>query len=356
MKSLHIKPVLLLFLVFFSSCSTTKEYILVTLEPASVELESNIKRIGIINESLVQQQKEYENRIEQILSEKDLQLDKEGKKAAIAGLFDELLKDKRFDTIKIIEGIPATHKSRKESSEEISWSKVETLCKEHNVDAIFSLSHYDTETQVSLRKKKILQANMLRVKEKVRGNEITLETLIENGWRIYNPKNKQVIDEMVFTEVLESKAEGITPVQALIAIEDRVKEVSKQSKNKGEAYGMRLLPSENGVVRKYFIKGGSELQLAHSYVEVADWESAVKVWESLQFNTDLKVKSRAIYNLAFYEEIKGNLGGALYLANKAQEIQSSKVYQYYVKALQERIEENEIVKEQLARTYFQEVF
>ena len=243
-----------------------------------------------------------------------------------------------------------------ESSEGISWTKVEALCKEHNVDAIFSLSHYDTETQVSLRKKKIIQANMLRVKEKVRGNEITLETLIENGWRIYNPQNKQVIDEVVFTEAFKSTAQGVNPVQALIAIEDRAKEVTVQSKNKGEAYGMRLLPSKTGVVRKYFIKGAVELGLAHSYVEAGEWESAVKIWESLYSNEDLKVQSRAAYNLAFYEELKGNLGGALHLAKKAQRKQETKANQQYINVLKERIEENEIVKQQLARTYFQEAY
>lgn len=95
-----------------------------------------------------------------------------------------------------------------ESSEGISWKKVEALCKENKVDAIFSLSHYDTDTKISLRKKKILQANMLRIKEKVKGNEITLETLIENGWRIYNPQNKQVIDEMVLQKLLHLQHRG----------------------------------------------------------------------------------------------------------------------------------------------------
>lgn len=352
-RSIHISLTMLVFITFVA-CSTTKEYVLTTLEPASVDLATNIKSIGIINESLVQEKKAYENRVEQILSEKDMQLDKAGKKAAITGLFDELLKDNRFDSIKIIDNFSKKDMGLGDSPSQIPWSKIESLCKANGVDAIFSLAHYDTETQFSLRKKRIWQANMLRIKEKVKGHEITLETLIENGWRIYNPTNKRIIDEIVFTEAFESTAQGTNAVQALIAIEDRSTAVVTQSKNKGESYGMRLLPSETGVIRKYFVRGTKELELAHMHAEQGDWKSAVALWESLSTHKKVKIQSRVAYNLAFYQELKGNLGGALHLAKRAQEKEATKTKLNYINVLKERIEENEIVKQQLARTYFQE--
>lgn len=49
-----IKTIFYIGFSVLAACSTTKEYTLVTLEPASVDLESTIKRIGIINESIVQ--------------------------------------------------------------------------------------------------------------------------------------------------------------------------------------------------------------------------------------------------------------------------------------------------------------
>lgn len=138
-------------------------------------------------------------------------------------------------------------------------------------------------------------------------------------------------------------------MQVLIAIEGRSKKVSLQSKNKGEAYGMRLLPSEKGVLRKYFIKGSKKLELAHTFVEKGDWES-------VDFNEKESVQSKAVYNLAFYEEIKGNLGGALFLAKKAYKKHATKTNEKYINILKKRIEESEIVKHQLARTYFLDSF
>ena len=92
----------------------------------------------------------------------------------MTGLFDELLKDKRFETVKLLDSVPPAMKDFGSSSDLISWESVEALCKAYEVDAVSSLAYYDTDTKVSLKKTSVIQADLMRQKNKVRGQENNL--------------------------------------------------------------------------------------------------------------------------------------------------------------------------------------
>lgn len=248
MNTIHKYPYLIVVLIVLAStltsCSITKDYTLSALEPASVDLASTITKIGIINESNTSQKSEYHTRFEQILSAKDHQLEKDGIDAAISGLFDELVKDQRFDTVQLIHTELNNSRGLSETADAISWDAIKEICDAHGVDAIFSLAYYEADTQVSVKKKKIEEQNMLRQYVKVEGHEITLETLIANGWRIYDSYNQKVIDELVFNDQITSTGTGTNEMDALYDISDRREAVLDQSKHSGSSYGLRLLPQE----------------------------------------------------------------------------------------------------------------
>lgn len=336
--------------VFFSSCSATKIHTLSALEPASVDLSVTITKIGIVNESVASGESAYTTRIEQLLSVKDRQLEKEGKDAAIAGLFDELLKDQRFDTVQLIETEFNNGKGLGDSTENISWSAIKDVCDTHNVDAIFSLAYYEADTQVSLKKKAVEEQNMLRQYIKVQGHEITLETLIENGWRIYDPYNKKVIDEIVFNDHITSIGTGTNPVYALEDVSDRREAVLEQSKHSGSNYGLRLLPQERDLQRDYFVRGTEKFIKAQKLIDEGDWEGAAALWEAEVTNGNPKIKSRASYNMAFYNEFKGDLEAAMDWATISYGYDENKVTLDYLKALRDRIDQNKIVQQQLERS------
>ena len=167
-------------------------------------------------------------------------LAEKGTEAALTGLFDELVQDERFDTVRILDNLKdeATDFGTRPSNE--TWKKIATICEENGVDALFSLASHDTETQFSLKKTKIDELGMLRERRKVAAQEITLETLIENGWRIYDPKKRTLVDEFTSNEQIVASAKGISPVDALQAIDKRRETLLAQSKSSGNTYGCLL--------------------------------------------------------------------------------------------------------------------
>ncbi|EAR01429.1 DUF6340 family protein [Maribacter sp. HTCC2170] len=346
----YILAILFGILISLNSCSATKQHTLSALEPASVDLATTITKIGIINESSATTKSDYKNRIEQILSAKDQQLQKDGIDAAISGLFEELAKDQRFDTVRLIQTEVNNSEGLGDTVDTISWDAVKEICDANNVDAIFSLAYYEADTQVSVKKKKIEEQDMLRQYIKVAGHEITLETLIENGWRIYDPYNQQVIDELVFNEQITSTGTGTNEMDALYDISDRREAVLDQSKNTGSSYGLRLLPQEQDVVREYFVKGSDKLVEAKKLAEEDNWEAAAALWELETTHENTKLKAKACYNMAFYNEMNGKYQIALDWVEKASTHNDSKANTAYKAVLQKRITDTKIALQQLERS------
>jgi len=343
-----LKYVLIVCCGLFTACSTTHQLSINTIEPASVDLSNSIKRIGIINSSIASERAEYKDRLDQILSSEDKELARQGTDAAINGLFQELAKDNRFENITLLQNVPEVMKGISPIPDQASWVTIESLCREHDVDAIFSLAFYDTDTKISLKKTKMEQRDLMRDYVEVKAHEITLETLIENGWRIYDPQHKEVIDEFTFNDQITSSAKGISPIRALRAITDRRDSVLHKSMNTGSAYGSRLQPSKQVIYRDYYINGSENLVQADILAQQEDYEGATKLWKQDITHSSAKIKARACYNIAVYQEYKGELDKAVEWASKSYEHAKNKSTQHYIKALEHRIAQQLLLAQQMA--------
>ncbi|MGI9547754.1 MAG: DUF6340 family protein [Flavobacteriaceae bacterium] len=312
------------------------------MEPAPVDLSSNIKRIGIINESLVVDNTEVSSDLEAWVTYTDQQLSEAAKEAALAGLFDELSKDSRFDTILLLQNT----KNELLGSNEIPWNSMEMLCKRYNVDALFALAFYETDTQISLKKTKIEQKDMLRERISLSGHEITLETLIENGWRIYDPFNKKILDEITLNNQIISKAKGEDPIRAFQAIENRTDSVLVISKETGSNFGLRLQPYAQTISRAYFAKGTENLEKADALAQSENWQSAAELWKLDLSHPKPKIRSRAYFNMAVVNELHGDLNTAIDWAAKSYGVYESKITEQYLDALNHRLVRHKQLEEQ----------
>ncbi|MFH6603938.1 DUF6340 family protein [Maribacter algicola] len=333
------------------SCSNTKQVLLQTTAPSPVMLSGQIKKIGIVNSSEVSTGVEGETKgMGNLLVAQEKWLTEKGKDAAIEGLFDELLKDKRFDDVKLLDSVQLEGHGSAENS--IPWSSIAQLCETHNVDAIFALAFYETDTKISIKKSSMLQPNLMRVKEKVPAQELTMETLIENGWRIYSPKSRQVIDEIVFNDQFVSSGKGTDTFAAYQAIGDRKETLIQQSKTSGINYGQRLLPFERTITREYFSKGSENLVLADKLISQGDWEGAGQLWAIDVDHEDTKIRGRSCHNLAVLNEKNDNLEIAFQWASKAYENSRDEKEQDYMGILEKRLEDKGLLMNQMAQLDF----
>ncbi|WP_157943817.1 MULTISPECIES: DUF6340 family protein [Arenibacter] len=336
-------------LIIIISCSPTKQIILQTMEPSPVHISKKIKKIGITNRSILPDVDQDETGLNRMVSAEEQWLSEQGRDAALTGLFNELLKDNRFQSIKMLDSVPEGLLNFDPGNDSISWESIEKICQSYNVDAIFSMSYFDAETTVSVKKTSMMQPNLMRVKVKVPAQEITLATLIENGWKIYYPNKNEIIDEFVFNGQVVSKGKGTSPIEAYRAIEGRKDTLVEQSKTTGSNYGQRLLPFENNVERSYFTRGTDNLDQAGQLIENGNLLGASELWKKDVENSNPRIAGKACYNMAVLNEINGDLKSAMEWATKSHTDYDNREALKYMEVLKFRLTQNQILEQQVSR-------
>ncbi|NND15912.1 MAG: hypothetical protein HKN89_06265 [Eudoraea sp.] len=349
----HLQKILgLLVLGLLSSCGATSNLEITAIEPAAINLEQNLSRIGIINSSNPEAAETSKDKLTARIRKEDNRLVKSGVNAALEGLQETLEADARFDEVVLIPETPKMLIGLGTEPEHGAWRSIADLCQTYNVDAIFALANYETETEVKLKKTSYLALDLIRVENKIRGHELTVETLIENGWRIYEPSSQKILDEFSSREEIVTTGQGRTPVRALENLGSRHDDVVYQGKKSGSHYGSRLKPMERKIPREYFIKGSPSFEQAHKYALNEEWEKVKLLWVKEVNNPKDRVKQRACHNLAVWFEYQGNLKEAIEWATKAHEFGDNKTTRAYLDSLLKRETEQELVQDQLAQTSF----
>jgi hypothetical protein len=230
----------------------------------------------------------------------------------------------------------------------LTWEQVEGICLENGTDALFALEMYDTDTHVNYSTEKTQIETPL-------GNIPALEhiasmdILVKTGWRIYSPADKAILDEYIVAETVNFTGRGINPVVAVSALMNRESAVKEVSNKAGHIYALRLIPYRLRATRDYYVKGTDNFEIAKRKAQLGKWDEAAVLWEKETSNPDGKVAGRAHYNMAIINEINGDLEAAKTWAQKAYSDYKIKLALDYVRILENRAYNEEVLKYQEQR-------
>lgn len=339
-----------LLLSLLISCVNTKDLAIATVEPAPVKLPYAVKRIGVVKNIQHADKKEQQSKgVAVLISRDDEFLTQKGINAALDGLLIQLLQDPRFDTIIKLPEADELLQTKDGQVTENSWKAIRSFCERQGLDAIFSLDYYHANTRFTFKKAKINQRDLMRMAVAEKGHQLSLETLIENGWRIYDPFQKVVLDHFVFKDEIKANALGSTPLRAYQNIGSIKDSLVIKSRDWGNAFGSRLLPFETTIHRRYYTKGTDGFELAHNRISAQDWQGAIQLWKKEVVSNKGKLGAMACHNLAVVYEYLQNLEEARTWAAKAYEYKRSKKAWSYIEELDARIVQSQKVQEQLAQ-------
>ena len=342
MSKYLLKSILVLFFVssIFSSCSSTNLLTLSVTEPAPVYLPTNIETIGIINRSLPSKKNKTIDNIDKILSIEGKNLDKDGAERAIFGVFDELKSMNLFTNVKIIDTSNISRTGLGVFPSPLSWDEIGRISENNNVDAVFELSFYDTDAQIDYKALPVKVKTAIGVDVPLIEHRATIKTLINTGWRIYDPLNKYIRDEYIIHKNSISQGVGINPAKAVEAILGRKEAVLQISNQIGHNYALRILPFKIRVSRDYFVRGTDNFKIAKRRAQTGNWDGAAELWEKEVSNTNGKVAGRACYNMAIINEIHGDLNKAIEWASISYTDYKNKNALKYINILKRRVEKN----------------
>ena len=333
-------------IVVFTSCKTNLVYINV-VNPAPVTISNQTKNIGIVNRTTPTDDNKTLNTIHQNANATSLKLIKESSAEAIRGLKDALTENKRFEIVKPIIDVDLRTPLAGSFPSPLSWTEVESICKNQGVDVLFILEIFDASLKVIPINIPPKIENVTDVLNTVTQAQVNIVTTVKMGWRIYDPAKKYIIDEYPMYDNLTVTANASTIINTTEALLGR-KEAIKQDANRlGHIYADRIIPYWIKVTRDYYIKGSNNFKVATRKARTGNWDGAGELWLKETENTKRKIAGRACYNMAILGEINGDLDAAISWAQKAYENYNNKLALQYVNVLKNRKIKNQRADYQL---------
>lgn len=337
--SLIMKYSMLLILAScFIGCSATNTVTMSVQEPAVVELSPAMERIGIINRSEPGDQASVMDRVDQIFSAEGKNLDSEGSRQSITALEDEFKQNERFAVVQLLDNEQLENPAFGVFPARLSWDEISDICAHQNLDGLFSLEFYDTDSKIDYSTERVTVEGPLGIEIPALEHQATVQTTIKTGWRIYDNVSKNLLDEFVVTEHFTTTGKGINPTEAVSAITGRIELVKDISYQIGQHYAGRTLPYWIRVRRDYYVKGNDNFERAKRRAQTGNWDGAAEIWLQETENPKSKVAGRAHYNMAIISEINGELDEAIGWARKSYEDYGDKRALKYQRVLQRRKE------------------
>ena len=337
----------IIFLLLAAACLSCKtSYINISVkEPAVVDLPPDLEVIGVVNRTLPSAKNKPADDIDKIFSAEGLNLDRDGAEACVKSLETELMKNDRFTFVGRVSAGNVESPGSGIFPAQLSWEEVERICNENEVQGLFVLEVYDTDSRVNY------QAQNTEVKTPL-GNVpaiehlVTVNTRINTGWRIYDPALRLVLDEHAMYDDMVSRGRGINPIKAANAITGRAEAVKQRSTVLAANYAARISPYWIRVSRTYFTKGNNNFEIAKRRADAGNWDGAHELWLKETENPKAKLAGKACVNVAIIHEINGDLDQAIQWASKAWEDYGNKTGLEYLRTLKNRKQRIERLRNQ----------
>jgi hypothetical protein len=293
------------------------------LEPADVYLPQHLQTVAVIDRSRGSSSAEQA-----------------GRREALSELEQVLQSSPRFEVIPVPDG-----QARGLASGGFSWSDARALCEHYGCDGVVALESFDAsigyDTVISTERDE-------EEEREVKGYEVSLTVEVRADWQLYDMQEQRIADELWSWRHTRSwEKTGDSEEEAQEELPSRREAVCLLARSSGEDYGRRIAPSYVTVRRPLYGRGAGALKAARPAISGEDWEAAEALWQEAALDPAPKVSSRALYNQAVLQEVRGDLTAALALAREAEATRSRSRTRAYIATLQRRLVDQARVEEQL---------
>lgn len=343
---MKIKAILYLIgILFLTACGSTNVHMSV-MKPAPITVPQHIQTITIVNRTAPKNK--VLNTLEGVLTGEGIGEDKQGAEEALVGLNNILSQTQRFEVKRATERYVGSGAGGV-LPDPLAWNIVEALCKKYNTNAIIALESYDSDFIVTNSEKDVEVKNPDGTT--VMQHKFYAEGLasVKMGYRLYDPINKTITDQDMFTRNRTWNGVGNSATDAVAHLINKNQAIKAISADAGYQYGQRIAPMYTTVSRGMYkkAKGNNAVAQGARLAEVKDWSGAIDAWEKAIKQGDTKSKGRAAYNLAVANEVLGYLHESKNWAQKAYAEYGEKQSKNYVRILDQRIVESAKVAEQM---------
>lgn len=320
--------VLLALISFLYSCNPLSSIRVETIVPAKIEFPGNFNKVVFINlASDLNKDQEIDTLLYSMITE-EMSL----------GFMDAIKFSAGVDTNSFfyVKGFPS--KEKLYQSDTILWPYLENISDKNNADIFIVL---DT---LRLSMDSGQGVNHYTAPEEY---YVYRELAINAYWSVFDLYTKKRLDKYHYGDTLLWDAYGYFKTEIenkMPSVEQSLREASYFT---AMDYANRIFPGWQTETRYYYHLGNDDFEQAAQYVRNYEWEKAIKIWEEYIDHIDKEIASRACFNLAFANEMLGNIDLAIAWAKQSKAIKNKTRTRYYISLLQSREKELQELKTQV---------
>lgn len=336
-QNTYIMKKLLLYLlttVVFAGCAATNDLTLRVTDPAPISLPNTVKRIGIVNRTHSNISKTL-TQIDQLTTLELLTIDSTAALKTLDGFYDQIIKNPKFTNVVEFNSFVLDNSAINTFSPHLNQNQIMNICSDSNLDALFVLEFFDTDTKVDFAVVPVTKT-VLGQQVNVVETRATVITGINLGWRIYGANGTDLYDEYAMHQQVVSTGSGVNPINAIRAVTGQKNQVENASYNLGTTYALQLLPVSYRVGRIYYVRGSNNFKIGKRLARAGQWDEAAKYWQKEVDNPKSRIAGRAYYNMAIINEINDDIDAAIDWAQKSYTLFNNRKALYYLNILKNR--------------------
>ena len=330
MKYYLISLILGVFFIFFQSCNPLRSIQIETIVPADIDLPPNFNQAVFVNLATdINDDNEIDTLLYDIIT-----------KEMSFGFMDAVKYTVGVDTTKLyyIKGYPS--KNKLYIADTISWEYLEYITRDTNTD-IFIVLDSMKMSMVSDEFMDYYEISGEYVYTNYR------ELMVSIHWSVFDLIEKKRLDKYHYKDTLYWDAKGYTKIDAKQNMKSVEKSIRETSYFAAADYANRIFPGWRSENRYYYNLGNKDFEKAAKFVKRYEWEEAIEIWEKYINNIDKEIASRACFNLAFGNEMLGNLNLAIAWAKQSKKIKNKTRTRYYISLLKARKKDFEKIDKQI---------
>ncbi|CAN5403880.1 hypothetical protein BH09BAC5_BH09BAC5_17250 [soil metagenome] len=286
------------------------------------------------------------NVLEGIFTGEGIFEDKWGAEDCLEGLRQVLIQTPRYTVT--VAALDTTIKGtgRRQTMPPLDWGTVAKLIGNDTTTALVVLEAFDSNNnffnEVVQTTQRGPNGENIQVPEYRAHNRVDVYCV----WRIYNLKDKTVVDQYTQESRQQFDGAGANQSAAESRLPSRRDMTSRAGVSAGIQYGHRISPQWINVSREYYRKGSPVLKSTAKLVRYNNWETATNAWDKEAQSSDPKAAMRASFNMALASEKAGQLDLAIQWANRAVQMGDKRAARY-VQILQQRQYDQKKLEEQM---------
>jgi tetratricopeptide (TPR) repeat protein len=336
--------VFFLFPLFFSACNFSNLSIYFdtaethTLEmeifkPAEKTLPYELYKVMVAYSSDVENRTDLSEYYGPILLDDDKYIKNKPAEAAAGNLQATLSSAPRFQVVNDKPGKvnldPASY----------SWQEVKKLCERHDADGLILLSALDSKMQIST------YYHIGGYTPPYFETSFVLKS--STSWMFFYPEKREVVDKIKYNNTRRWSEETSGEIDLEEYLQENEDYVNYSFEILGYHYGERVSPLWKPAQREYYVTSNQDFKKAGRLLELDKYQEAIDTWKRYLQHEHKRYQRYATYNIAVAHELLGNLDKAKEWAEKAYYQYRDHTARKYMKTLEERLEEQELLRKQL---------